>query len=167
MLVFQGVTVRSWVIPKDDPTDEQLDLRHLFADTGKMLKTLGLWARAYEKWVLGSRWHSVITGAVLSDQMGWRSAAFVVWNACSSDDQTAWRSNAPTAATYDDCGWIYFMCVWVIDALNIEVRDGDFLFDVPEGDSSALFLANWNQDLSGVLGIGTWDERELACVVWR
>jgi hypothetical protein len=65
MVVYQGTTVRKYVIPTDPRTVAQLDVRHQFADITKMYKSAGLWMRTAWKGQLGARWYTSLLGRVL------------------------------------------------------------------------------------------------------
>lgn len=158
VIVYQGVSVRKYVVPRDPRSGAQLDVRKLFFDINKVSKSMGDFLRAEARTKLGPRWHSVIYGHCKRDEGGFWSDAVTLWNGFSEVERDGWRSVAPYAATWNDPGFIFFAVQHVI--YQIYIRDfGEALYwDDLLGDGYTFAGANWGKDMSGVVYAGLRDD---------
>jgi len=160
MVVYQGTTVRKYVIPRDPRTSAQLDVRHLFADVTKTYRSAGLWCKSAWKGAFGSRWFTGLYGRVTANgNARWLEAA-AIFDSFQEVSKAAWDENAPFLATWNRPGLVFWVCQFV--AYNWFVELGLFEFGTGEyGEGDASTAADvWLQGLDNVLLGGLFDQDE-------
>ena len=154
MVVFQGVSARSYVVPYDPRTALQVDQRSLFHDVTKMETSFGPWAKAAWKTAFGSRWYTGLYKRVTENGRARFETHAAVWNAFTESQKEAWNIAATFQVTNNAPGLVFYivlavMADWLL-YLNAPMYD---FSGVSAGGAAAAGL--WaRKDLSGALTSG-------------
>lgn len=159
LIVYQGTVVRSYEIPKDPRTDQQLYERRFLADLVKMRSRLGLWARGACRSALGSKWGSVVFQFAKLDFNGWWSDGWNAWAEFTETQKDNWRLAAPFQATYNDPGRVFYtLSVFLYNLIN--ERTGANWESLYWGaNQSAEALDWWELGITGVFSKAKVDDR--------
>jgi len=153
-IIFQGNTAKVWRAPVIRKVQAQLDAQDKFRDATRMIYKMGLWGRGTLQTVFGMRWFSGIFKEITQQ---WE-AAEIDWVDVSEENKVAWTSNAPAIDGVLECGKVFYICAYALDAAF--TRSGKVeSFRVPFGDGEAegtrMF---WDWTLDGVFLPGTYDD---------
>jgi microcystin-dependent protein len=154
LIVYQGVTCRSYSTPTDPRTSDQLDVRHLFYDITKMVRTAGPWARAVWKTQYGPRWFTVIYQHCKLDAFGGFAQGQTYWDGYSTAQKDHLDAVAPFRVTYSEPGRIFLCLLQTLyfDTENLPIPAFD-VNDWEEGNIADA-LDFWTRDLSTALQSG-------------
>jgi microcystin-dependent protein len=154
-IVYQGQTVRVYDVPTDPRTSDQLDVRHLFYDITKMVKSAGPWARAVFKTKYGPRWYTLLYQHCKLDSFGGWSAGQAYWDGYDSMQRAHLDAVAPFLATYNEPGRI-FLCLLQVLYFDSENYPG-YSFDIADWEEGNIddALDFWVRDLSTAFEGGT------------
>ncbi len=158
MVIYQGTWVRRYVVPRDPRTDAQLDVRKLFHDITKMVKSGNSWARGTWVSLGGPRWFTNLYRDISTDFMGSWTAAQTDWDAMSEGEQTSWNDVAPYQATWNQPGRIFFSVARVVAQLLDASGYPDYELAIADASNSGDVVAWWNRELDGVLIEGMYDD---------
>lgn len=117
VITYQGNVVRSYVLPVDPRTNEQLFERRLLSDTSKMRTMLNDWGRAAATTVFGVKWATSIYQLLRADENSRWSEAESAWNAMTNPERAAWLAAAPYQATFNDPGKVFY--VYALSLIHI------------------------------------------------
>lgn len=151
MVIYQGVTVRKYVIPTDPRTQAQIDIRNLFFDVTKTLRTLGLFGRGVLAGLFGPRWYTMAYQRAAGAGAGNLAGYDPEWDAFTLEEQDAWRAASPFVATYSDPGQIFYSFARVLQFWVSTVSPETFLSVAPAADNAAAYRAAWDVGLENVL----------------
>lgn len=151
MVVYQGVTVRKYVIPTDPRTQAQIDIRNLFFDVTKTLRTLGLFGRGVLAGLFGPRWYTMAYQRAAGAGAGNLAGYDPEWDGFTLEEQDAWRAASPFVATYSDPGQIFYSFARVLQFWVSTVSPETFLSVAPAADNAAAYRAAWDAGLENVL----------------
>lgn len=158
MMIYQGTWVRRYVVPYDPRTDAQLDVRNLFHDVTKMVRSGSSWARGTWASLAGPRWFPILYRSCSKDFLGSWSQAQIDWEAMSEIQQTAWNESAPYQATFSEQGRIFFSVARVVSKLLDASGYPDYELPVADGDNSAAVATWWSRELDGALIEGFYED---------
>ncbi len=160
MIVYQGVMVRAYVVPTDPRTDAQLDVRHLFYDVTKMLKTLGLYGRGRLSGIFGPRWYTLAYKELTANGAEKMLAQSWHWNSCTEVQKDAWREAAPFAATYSDPGELWMTMGLALQAWAFVQIHAALLDTIPTPSNTVAYLAAWLRSVDGVVTLSKTDDTD-------
>jgi hypothetical protein len=158
MVVFQGTSVRSHVVPKDPQTEDQIAVRHLFHDVTKMYKTLGNCERLVCSTYFGSRWFTLIHKRASENGAARYIAAQANFDALTVWQKAIWNAAAPFQQTFGEAGSVFWICVAVLGEYENDVSGGAGYLSDPDPNHPENNLTEWNADVPAALGKGTWDD---------
>lgn len=147
-VIYQGTVCRLYTVPNDPRTASQLFERRLFADMGKMRKTMGSWARGAARAALGSSWSTNLLQLIKADDgQRWQDAE-LMWDEDPQQIHDEWNAVAPFTATFNEPGRVFFLMVRVLMDTLIDftgLQWGGYLFGTTDWTDA---LAWWNKDIS-------------------
>jgi microcystin-dependent protein len=149
IITYKGQQVQVYTVPTDPRTGAQLNVRKLFYDITKTVKTAGPWTKGALATVLGPRWYTLLYKETLAAA----AAADVEWAALPGYIQALWADNAPFVATWNDPGRVFFGVYWALTVLELDAWN----WLEENEDDPVTVRALWDTDLSGVTFGGQFD----------
>jgi hypothetical protein len=158
MMVFQGESVRAYVVPNDRQTSAQVAARSFFSDFTKTLRTAGLLARGAFKNRLGSRWFTSFYKLARDNENARWVAADTIYNAFSVAQKAAWLGVAPFSSVGLDAGRVFFNMTRLYYIWQDSQESIFFGMPFPEGGNASDVRAWWDKDYSDVLVAGVYSD---------
>lgn len=160
MMVYQGNTVRVYTVPVDPRTNAQIDVRNLFHDVTKILKTLGLFGRGKLSGMVGPRWYTLAYAAITGNGAQLLNEQLAIWDTLTDVERDAWRDVAPYVATYADPGKMFFAVGGALQEWGYAYMVNMLLATYPQNNNAVAYRAAWDMDLSNVITLSKTDDKD-------
>lgn len=162
VIVYQGVTCRSYVVPADPRTDLQISQREVFYDVTKMIRFMGLWARSAWRTVFGPRWYTSLYKRITENGLARLIAADAEWDAFTQTQKDDWNSAAPFQVTFQAPGTIFYAIMKIQSEWLTEKGAPNFGYAGVTPGGAATAGAWAIKDLSDALTAGKYDDDHAA-----
>jgi hypothetical protein len=154
VVVFTGVTSRSYVKPRDPRSEEQMSVRHLFADVCKELRMLGTLGRGFMTQAWGVRWFSHFYKLYKQDNGGVLAGLAATYAGFTSFQKAIWFAYAPHQGTYDDAGKMFFLVASFARSVAVAAGYGTWGIPEPGASNAGLVAVWWEYAISKALTVG-------------
>lgn len=159
MVVYQGTNVRKYVVPADPRTVLQLEVRKMFHDVTKILRSLGLKGKGRLAAIQGPRWYTLAYGRIAENGGQRLLEQSEIFQQFTEGEKAAWAEACPYLATYSEPGELYFCIARILDEWVGQITGGTFIV-FPMGSNSGAYRVSWDEDLTDVITLSKTDDSD-------